>query len=252
MMENEINGRKKDLKILLIVILTIIVIMLGGYLVYDKVLKKDNVPTNNDNGNNAVEKDNNSATPSNNSTKNYIEDFSLLPKQSDNSANEIGFDITNENEYFTTSELSSETIKKSTTSNGFTINFSGKNDIMGSGELAEKCHTIDAIIDDKISIIPYDTCDGGSSVSYKIIKTNKYYIFGMEYGDDGSGEIIIYDLNGQEVYSIDESFMAYSIVVVDNVLYFNASTYPTYWQSYIDLSLDGFNVVKVKELSSNQ
>lgn len=219
----EKNGKSK-LIITLLIILIIAILAFGGYFVYRDLSKnKDDISENN--------------------SKSYITDFSVLPTKSDESAKELTFN--NVSDYFTTNELKNGILEKKLDLLGINFNFNVKNGTFDG----EKCYTISGKVDSLLDIYPFDTCDGGCSTITKVIKTDKYYIVALENGCDGSGEIELYDKNGKKVYTIDKAVTPSGIVVVDNVLYFNLSTYPTFWNSYIDLSKDNFNVVKVKEFA---
>lgn len=224
------EGNNQLVTIIITVLITLL-LFFSGYFVYQSFTKNNEPKTVEDRTENNVKEN----------YKQYITDFSKLPKQSDNTARELVF--SEANDYFTDNELYGETQEKNFELSGFSVKFK----IVNGTHSGEKYYNVNAKIDNLIDITPFDSSDSGCSTSYKIIKTAKYYIIAIEGGCDGSGEIELYDKNGKKVYTIDKAVTPSEMVVIDNVLYFNLSTYPTFWNSYIDLSKDNINVVKVKE-----
>ena len=229
-----------------IVLLVIAVLGMGGFIVYDKVLKKDD----------AKEKQT--------ETKKLITDVKNFPTKNDDTVKWAGAlslllykgdsekPITDLNENFKDLGFKTDNGVKFAISCG-NYSFDYLNE-----DVDPKCSNVEFEFEDFNVINSYDSSNLGCGDGTNVIITDKYIIEQKESGCGGGGPITVKDKQGNTVLGVENSVVYYGssledenimdkhygIKVVDNVLYYLSYDYD-YTESYkeqYDIEFNAFDL----------
>lgn len=210
----------------LVIVLSVLVVVLGGYIVYDKVMSTDNNSDeiNNDIGNNNI---------------NYISGY-LLDMMNENDKNKLDENVNYQNVQISVDDLS------------FTFNCTGF-----GGAPGDYCYHTEILLNGN-KVHEYDTVLGDINTNPYIITTEKYLM--VQRTD--SYEIEIFDKTGNSLVLVNNVVYSYSkdsgvnyikepMYLDNNKLYFNTyepkdlsdSSLDEITLKHIDLSTSVFNIV---------
>jgi uncharacterized protein YxeA len=232
-------------KNIVIGVLSLMIVILGGYLVYDKIYLKDNTELN------IKESAINDTSNKQSSEKEYILDYTKLPTESDDTA----IIIKAPENLLSESELATNFTSITKEVDGITLNYSCTNFGLGDNEEDDtlRCTDTKIKIDNLIEFTSNTPNSYAESSTYKIIKSGKYYVLDETDAGVSADTLKFYNSLGKEVYKYEYVYGYDNIVISDSVLYFKSEQIFTspyggvndkqfYTYSYVDLTKDNITV----------